>query len=51
MDAFKNGEVFKHPNFLQTLFQANEKTTITHYREIVIKERKSIRKFWNNATF
>jgi hypothetical protein len=51
MDAFKNGEVFKHPNFLQTLFQANEKTTITHYREIVIKERESIRKFWNNATF
>jgi hypothetical protein len=51
MDAFKDGEVSEHPNFLQTLLQANEKTTIIHDREIVIKERESIRRFWNNATF
>jgi hypothetical protein len=50
MDAFEDGEVSEHPNFLQILFQANEKTT-THDRKIVIKERDSIRRFWNNATF
>jgi hypothetical protein len=25
MDAFEDGEVSEHPNFLQILFQANEK--------------------------
>lgn len=38
MDAFEDGEVSEHPNFFQILFQANEKTTTTHDREIVIKE-------------
>ncbi len=51
MDAFEDGEVSEHPNLLQILFQANEKTTTIHDREIVIKENDSIRRFWNNATF
>jgi hypothetical protein len=51
MDAFEDGEVYEHPNFLQILSQANEKTTTTHDREIAIKENDSIRRFRNNATF
>jgi hypothetical protein len=38
MDAFEDGEVSEHPNLLQILFQANEKTTTTHDRKIIIKE-------------
>jgi hypothetical protein len=45
MDAFEDGEVSEQPNFLQIIFQENEKTITTHDREIVIKERNSIKRF------
>ncbi len=40
------------PQFFANTFPSKwKKTTTTHDREIVIKERDSIRIFWNNATF